>query len=670
VLVLGGSQFMGRLTVEALLRDGHQVVMFNRGKTVNPFKGHGNLTAVKCDRMSERSDFREVVRDAGPSDVVIDFIGFQEAYMQDTVDALTVHPLEAGGRKRFATKHYIFISTDSVYWAQKVPVTDARLSEDDAQTFSPQEFEGHQEHCQRTSLGEYQLRYGGNKLGCERLLEEAWETDGFPFTALRLPDVYGPCDNLGGFWDLVTAIEGNRPIPAHLARGRIRGDGIQEPGGARGRCFSWAFAEDARDAILACMAKGAEVYGAVMHIAHEEAVSLHDTAKLIAQAMNASPEGVRFDDNREAALPSTDYGVLDVSRALRMLRPWRPTPMRSAVAKSVKWFMSSRENRRYHRLVHREPRHYDESAARPFRSKVVEVPSCWAGAEGKAALLREGPAVLNDALPDFTGQAVLAFMKRLMDQAGETEVACQLQTGPEVERQTWPLRHLAGHLLPQSEHSAAYHLDTTEVLRQTDIIGELTSPVGDICADDLDKPPRRSLHLGGVGGRTVLQRVAEDREGFAGFWDCVLLGRRKWRLFPPQTPRADLCAGAGSGESPADCFVAGPDAAAVQARFAGFSPAECWECEQTMGDAVLVPNGWWYQTYDDDRTLSISARFGDFRPDLAPAAQPTSRGRPDEKQGAAPAVQPLGRGRTAERQAGSGQAREESPEVIEFELVD
>eukprot|EP00419_Tripos_fusus_P032565 CAMPEP_0172764202 /NCGR_PEP_ID=MMETSP1074-20121228/176819_1 /TAXON_ID=2916 /ORGANISM="Ceratium fusus, Strain PA161109" /LENGTH=42 /DNA_ID= /DNA_START= /DNA_END= /DNA_ORIENTATION= len=29
-----------------------------------------------------------------------------------------------------------------------------------------------------------------------------------------------------------------------------------------------------------------------------------------------------------------------------------------------------------------------------------------------------------------------------------------------------------------------------------------------------------------------------------------------------------------------------------------------------MGQAVVVPAGWWYQAYDDDRTLSIRARFG------------------------------------------------------------
>ena len=37
VLVLGGTQFMGRLMVEHLLAKGHRVTMSNRGVTANPF---------------------------------------------------------------------------------------------------------------------------------------------------------------------------------------------------------------------------------------------------------------------------------------------------------------------------------------------------------------------------------------------------------------------------------------------------------------------------------------------------------------------------------------------------------------------------------------------------------------------------------------------------------
>lgn len=664
VFVLGGTQFMGRLTVEALLAGGHEVVLFNRGRTTNPFASHAKLRHVKCDRMGEREGFREALRKQGKCDAVIDFIGFQEAYVQDTIDALTLDadPAYPGGR-RFSTRHYVFVSTDSVYWAQKVPCADARLAEGDVRDFSPAEFDEHQEYCHKTSLGEYQLRYGGNKLGCERLLEEAWREDGFPYTVLRLPDVYGPYDNLGGLWDLVTAIEAQRPIPSRLVESRLRSALPVQL--ARPRRFSWAFVEDVRDAIVACTERGAQVHGMTMNVAHEEAVSLVETCKMIAEALGMDPEtALRFDDSRDASLPSTDFGVLDVSRALELLRPWRPTAMRHAVQRSVEWFVSCKEHRRYHRLVHREPRSYDEVATRKFSCRVREVPSCWVGSPEKVGLLLSGPAVLNDSLPSFTGQAVLGFMQRLMDQAGQEEVVGHVQRGVDLEEQRWPLRHFAGHLLTQSDHSAAYRLEDAEVLGRTDLAAELASPLADVRpeappgCDGL--PLRRTLRLGGAGARPALRRCSLSAPGLEGFWDCALLGRRRWRLFPPSTLPAELCvpgggSSASSAESPADCFAGGPDAWAVQLQHTGFAPQECWECEQMMGDAVVVPAGWWYQTYDDDRTLSISAPYGSLLPGLS-----VDGGRDEVLEASAPLPDVPGH-RTVE---------EEETEVLEWEMCD
>jgi len=616
VLIFGGTQFIGRITVEALLRDGHDVVMFNRGRTANPFGERPKLRHVRCDRMDDREGFRNALRNEGHSAAIIDFIGFQEIYMQDVLDALSPPSGMAETKQRFTTEHYIFVSTDSVYWTQKLPSAEARLSEDDARDFSPSEMTKHLEYCHLTSLGDYQFRYGGNKRGCERVLETAWKESGFPYTILRLPDVYGPYDNLGGFWELVQAVEMRRPVATNLQMGRTRlreGTGSKEP---RRRRFCWAFAEDVRDAIMACLTKGAVVHGSTMHIAHEEAVNIYETTMLVTEAMGLEVEDACFDDARESSFPSTDYGVLDVSRALRLLRPWRPTAMREAVRRSVKWFLTCTDHRRYHRLVHRGPRQYDDSMARCFVSSFREVKSCWVGAPDKCTYLRDGPVLLCDALPSCTGQAVLAFMQRLMDQAGEMQVVCQLQKGSEIEHQTWTLRHFAGHLLPQSEHAAAYRLEEPHVLAKTDLLQELSSPVADIHSGGTEEPPGRLLCMGGVGARTVLQKVAALKHAESphlhnnGFWDCALLGRRKWRLFPPDTLPSDLCAGDALDKSPVDCFVCGPDSQSVHRQHTRFAPATSFECEQTMGQAVAVPAGWWYQTYDDDRTLSISARYG------------------------------------------------------------
>lgn len=632
VFVFGGTQFIGRATVDALLEEGHEVVLFNRGRTKNPFTENPKVTHVACDRMGERQNFREAIRKQGHCDAVIDFIGFQEPFVQDAIHALKTSHEGHGAGMEFATKHYIFISTDCVYWVQKVPIVDDRVREEDATDFSPAEFEAHLKHCQRTSVGEYQTRYGSNKLGCERALEEA-RSCGLCYTVLRLPDVYGPYDNLGGFWEIVTAVEKQLPIPTRLSSGRMRFDAVsgsaieaQRPD-ACVRRFSWAFVNDVCRAILACLRSRERVDGMTLNIAHEEVTSLHETAGMVADTLNVDRGLLRFDTQREAALPSTDFGCLDVALALRLLRPWRPTPMRQAVQQSVRWFLSHKDHRRYHRLVHREPRCYDSSGVKRFTCRTHEVPSMWVASLAPDHAL-ESPVVLADSFPNFTGQAVLNFMRQLMDHAGEADVQCEVQHRGQpgkVEHCTHALRYFAGTLLPQSAHGAAVRTEAADVLAESGLARGLQSPLEGLRSDlgrDLEPqpsaqkgaPPRR-LHIGGPGAHSTLRRWAAGRAGAAassaGFWDVALLGRRRWRLFPPETcPEALCCADDGTMESPVDTFVLGPEDRAIHDCHEGFSPPVCWEYEQTMGDAVVVPHGWWYQTYDDDRTLSVSAWYG------------------------------------------------------------
>merc|ERR1719436_1073089 len=110
-------------------------------------------------------------------------------------------------------------------------------------------------------------------------------------------------------------------------------------------------------------------------------------------------------------------------------------------------------------------------------------------------------------------------------------------------------------------------------------MAELESPLSDVCEDDTGRPPVRSLLVGGMGARGKLQRMQHVRIG--GFWDCALLGHRRWRLFQPETSPMSLGGVEGANESAADCFARGPDDFAVQACFIPcFTPAACWELEQ------------------------------------------------------------------------------------------
>lgn len=67
-----------------------------------------------------------------------------------------------------------------------------------------------EEQHQIKKRNSYQYGYGGNKLSCEEALQKAWRETRFPYTALRLPDVIGPCDNIGSFLCLQQQILGKQ----------------------------------------------------------------------------------------------------------------------------------------------------------------------------------------------------------------------------------------------------------------------------------------------------------------------------------------------------------------------------------------------------------------------------------------------------------------------------
>ena len=95
ILVIGGTSFVGRHIVEALLEKEHEVVLFNRGKS-NPHL-FPQLQKILGDR---RKDAEKLAIEKW--DAVIDSSAYTPADLKPVL-------------KNLKTNHYIFISTISVY---------------------------------------------------------------------------------------------------------------------------------------------------------------------------------------------------------------------------------------------------------------------------------------------------------------------------------------------------------------------------------------------------------------------------------------------------------------------------------------------------------------------------------------------------------------------------
>jgi 2'-hydroxyisoflavone reductase len=167
VLVVGGTRFVGRHIVQALLDAGHDVTLFHRGGgTEDPFPQaehrHG-------DRDGDLSELVE-----GEWDATVDTCAFVPRQVRALGDALG----GSGGRGG----RYLYLSSMSVYAEAEAPgITESSplevLTDPDAEEVTPQ-------------------TYGGLKALCEYAAVEAFG----PQTLIVRPTyVIGPYDNTGRF---------------------------------------------------------------------------------------------------------------------------------------------------------------------------------------------------------------------------------------------------------------------------------------------------------------------------------------------------------------------------------------------------------------------------------------------------------------------------------------
>src|SRR3954462_8580630 len=154
ILILGGTQFLGRHTVDAALARGHELTLFNRGQT------RPELFPDVEELVGDRDGNLDALR--GRSfDAVVDTSGYVPRIVAETMDALG------------AVGHYTFVSSISVYADLTTPPTEESAVRELEQ---PTE--------------EWREAYGELKADCEDEVRA------------RFPDAFVPRPGLiGGPWD-------------------------------------------------------------------------------------------------------------------------------------------------------------------------------------------------------------------------------------------------------------------------------------------------------------------------------------------------------------------------------------------------------------------------------------------------------------------------------------
>lgn len=165
ILVLGGTRFIGRHIVEALLAAGHDVSMLSRGKSVDELPV--GIERLRGDR--DAADHALPALDGRTWDACVDVSGYTPRQVRPSAEAL-----------RGRVHRYVFISTVSVYQdSNDVPVVETH-------PLLPAADESVTEINGET--------YGPLKVTCEGIVQDVF---GARSTTLRPQIVAGPHDPTG-----------------------------------------------------------------------------------------------------------------------------------------------------------------------------------------------------------------------------------------------------------------------------------------------------------------------------------------------------------------------------------------------------------------------------------------------------------------------------------------
>ena len=233
ILIVGGTEFISLHTLRALRRDGHDVVVLNRGR-------HGDrlppgIRTIVCDRTDHAALEAALAREHVDGVVDVTYAPTTGADVDALLDALD----DRAG-------HVIFVSTGRVYdHALPIPFHE------------------------RTPRTLYWGEYAKNKIAGEDALLRRYRERGCPVTIVRPTHVYGPMNTRNNetfFFDRL-----------------VRGRPVLVPGGG-GWLRQFGHVEDLADAIAAMLGVPA-AFGEGYNVTGEEAITQVGFVELIAEVI-------------------------------------------------------------------------------------------------------------------------------------------------------------------------------------------------------------------------------------------------------------------------------------------------------------------------------------------------------------------------------------------------
>lgn len=304
ILIIGGTRFFGYHITNRLLRDGHDVTLFNRGQTPDDF---GHKVGRICGDRYDHPSFFERLKDL-EFDVVIDMLAFKAEDSRTAIKTFL-------GR----VDHFIHISTAAVYVVTQDYPCPLKEEDFDRPLYP------------RPSGNPDWWTYGTNKRNCEEVLRDAHKNQGFPVTMFRLPMVMGERDyTLRAYSYFVRLMDEESII--------LPDSGMN--------AFTHIYQGDIAATVASNMLNALSI-GEVYNLAQEEVITLRAFVLKAAEVMGKTVELVDIPSRvLERVGLGTSFSplfsrrpfILDTQKAQKELI-FTSTPFDSWMKKTIQWFL-------------------------------------------------------------------------------------------------------------------------------------------------------------------------------------------------------------------------------------------------------------------------------------------------------------------------------------------